>query len=154
MNEDIVNRATHQVRDRSHCCSICSKKFYSKASLIIHEKGHSGNRPHVCEVCTKTFVTLSGLISHKRVQGSQKWMRTLWYVTLWYAECGSGSIGRGSGAMWPRQCLWWWDGERTIYKHKFDLIWGTEVDPQQERHWQLELYGTQHQEENAWTMST
>ncbi|XP_077521856.1 uncharacterized protein LOC144132965 [Amblyomma americanum] len=47
-----------------HQCSLCSKDFTQKSSLLRHLSIHSGDRPHRCDYCNSRFVRRSHLVRH------------------------------------------------------------------------------------------
>ncbi|XP_044746139.1 zinc finger and BTB domain-containing protein 24 [Coccinella septempunctata] len=47
-------------------CSICTKKFPSNASMLIHKRTHTGEKPYACEYCMKGFNVKSNLLRHLR----------------------------------------------------------------------------------------
>ncbi|XP_044743651.1 histone-lysine N-methyltransferase PRDM9-like [Chrysoperla carnea] len=47
-------------------CSICSKRFPSHASMVIHARTHTGERPFLCTLCNKGFNVKSNLLRHLR----------------------------------------------------------------------------------------
>ena len=64
---------THEV-ERQFTCRHCGKKFPFRRSLVLHERGHTGDKPHVCpeEGCGKRWISSSGLARHRRqVHGAE-----------------------------------------------------------------------------------
>ncbi|XP_068125758.1 zinc finger protein 551-like isoform X2 [Hyperolius riggenbachi] len=69
---------------RSYLCSVCGKCFTQNASLIIHQRTHTGERPHVCKVCNKSFISSAYLVMHQRIHTGERP-----YVC---SECGKSFI--------------------------------------------------------------
>lgn len=49
-------------------CSTCSKNFYTKVELCLHECGHKGGRQYACDRCGKDFGSSISFVQHFRKQ--------------------------------------------------------------------------------------
>ncbi|XP_032997960.1 zinc finger protein 260-like [Lacerta agilis] len=61
-------------------CSTCGKAFNNRASLVRHQRLHSGEKPHTCTDCGKSFNKRSNLVTHQRIHTGEKPYRCV--------ECG------------------------------------------------------------------
>ena len=55
-----------------YCCSVCSRQFSSKGSLLRHSVLHSGVKKFVCKLCGKRFFRSDHLKSHLPTHSRQK----------------------------------------------------------------------------------
>ncbi|KAI5635943.1 zinc-finger double domain-containing protein [Phthorimaea operculella] len=53
-------------------CEICGKKCTSKATLVYHQRTHSGEKPYQCTECPKRFSILQRLQIHIRTHTGER----------------------------------------------------------------------------------
>nr|CAH7714771.1 unnamed protein product [Callosobruchus chinensis] len=60
----------------NHCCHylqhVPKYGYYSRTSLIVHERWHEGKKPFKCEICKKDFAQKGNLLEHQRTHTGEK----------------------------------------------------------------------------------
>ncbi|XP_053158198.1 zinc finger protein 586-like isoform X2 [Hemicordylus capensis] len=70
MAKNLVSLSTGQ--ETHEVCSVCRKGFNNRASLVRHQRIHTGEKPHTCTDCGKSFNKKSNLITHQRIHTGEK----------------------------------------------------------------------------------
>uniref|UniRef100_A0A670HQ72 C2H2-type domain-containing protein n=3 Tax=Podarcis muralis TaxID=64176 RepID=A0A670HQ72_PODMU len=78
LEKNAANIGTGQ--ESQELCSACGKVFNNRASLVRHQRIHSGEKSHTCADCGKSFNKRSNLITHQRIHTGEKPYRCV--------ECG------------------------------------------------------------------
>lgn len=68
-NQTTGNSLKKQVkikRKKQFVCEDCNEVFYHHASLLSHQRLHTGGKVYNCDICTKTFLKYGNFIRHIR----------------------------------------------------------------------------------------
>ena len=52
---------------KPHECDVCEKLFNNYAVMVVHKRGHFGERPYKCKDCGERFVSASALRTHGKL---------------------------------------------------------------------------------------
>ena len=58
--------------EKPYTCTVCSKGFSDNRNLTIHMRIHTGEKPHACTVCSKGFSQKSNLTNHMLIHTGEK----------------------------------------------------------------------------------
>ncbi|KAK7082203.1 hypothetical protein SK128_010072, partial [Halocaridina rubra] len=70
--ENVTNQDLNSQSERRFQCSICGKRFHSRANLLRHEVVHSGVKMFQCTICGKQFSREYNLMTHSRMHTEEK----------------------------------------------------------------------------------
>ncbi|NXF23533.1 ZN783 protein, partial [Rhodinocichla rosea] len=96
------------VREWSHPCTECGKRFRLKINLIIHQRSHAKEGPYECPVCEIGFSTKRHLDLHRSIHvkdrafGAKVWGNVHPELRIRPRRDLCGSTGHAAGA-WPGQ---------------------------------------------------
>lgn len=65
-NEHILSHRTR------HNCNYCPYSSVDRASVVKHERTHTGERPFVCQYCQKSFAVRGTLLKHCQVHTEER----------------------------------------------------------------------------------
>ncbi|XP_015708236.1 zinc finger protein 282-like isoform X1 [Coturnix japonica] len=60
------------VREWSHPCTECGKRFRLKINLIIHQRSHAKEGPYECSICEISFTDKKRLVLHQGIHMQQR----------------------------------------------------------------------------------
>ncbi|XP_072306296.1 uncharacterized protein [Eucyclogobius newberryi] len=60
------------LKQNTHQCSFCKKRFMYKSILQSHIRMHTGDKPFSCQICAKTFTSRANLRNHIRIHTGEK----------------------------------------------------------------------------------
>ncbi|KAM6895686.1 uncharacterized protein FYW49_019557 [Xenentodon cancila] len=69
--KDVVAPNSRRRRPR-YQCDKCDKKYFSRASLIMHYRNHTGETPFLCSYCGQGFRASSNLELHLRIHTGER----------------------------------------------------------------------------------
>ncbi|KAM7035978.1 uncharacterized protein RBU47_006741 [Passerculus sandwichensis] len=96
------------VREWSHPCTECGKRFRLKINLIIHQRSHAKEGPYECPVCEIGFGTKRHLDLHRSIHvkdrafGAKVWGNVHPELRIRPRREPCGGAGHAAGA-WPGQ---------------------------------------------------
>ncbi|KAM4642509.1 uncharacterized protein O3C94_016817 isoform 2-T2 [Discoglossus pictus] len=61
-----------QHKENPLVCTDCGRVFTCNASLVIHQRVHTGEKPYTCSDCGKCFSQASNLNSHKKIHTGER----------------------------------------------------------------------------------
>ncbi|XP_037651711.1 gastrula zinc finger protein XlCGF57.1-like isoform X1 [Sebastes umbrosus] len=70
-NSLITHMILHSEGNR-FTCSVCKRSFGIRGNLVVHMRTHTGEKPFSCSVCSKTFTTKQQLKRHMRIHTGEK----------------------------------------------------------------------------------
>ncbi|XP_077111739.1 uncharacterized protein LOC143767361 isoform X2 [Ranitomeya variabilis] len=81
-NKRDKQRKRVRIRKKQFSCSECEKCFISKATLLIHQRIHTGEKPYSCSECGRCFNQKTNLVTHQRRHTGEQLFSC--------SECGKG----------------------------------------------------------------
>ncbi|XP_030002774.1 zinc finger protein OZF-like [Sphaeramia orbicularis] len=88
LNSQVSKNHTQGKTRTTFKCSVCGKRFGSKAYLKAHMRSHTGERPFKCSVCKKSFSWSARLYQHIKIHTGEKPFNC--------SVCGKGFIESGN----------------------------------------------------------
>ncbi|XP_030002755.1 gastrula zinc finger protein XlCGF57.1-like [Sphaeramia orbicularis] len=64
--------SSSKTNEKSHACSECGKRFWTRALLLIHMRVHTGEKPFCCSECGKRFSQKANLLRHMMSHTGEK----------------------------------------------------------------------------------
>ncbi|XP_029850838.1 zinc finger protein 90-like isoform X2 [Ixodes scapularis] len=69
---EFCRTATAQAKEGKRRCRFCPYTTDYSASIIVHERTHTGEKPYPCRFCGKAFAQSSDLTAHERIHTDER----------------------------------------------------------------------------------
>ena len=62
-----ITEHPHDDKSRPYVCTVCDKRFTTKACLMDHRNKHTGEKLYSCSQCERSFLSRSALYHHRKI---------------------------------------------------------------------------------------